>query len=117
MNGFKIADVIRRINFFQDDRNWLSLNQSSVKVRGNFGNFHFGETNKDNKLHGRGIRIWYEGNIYIGYFNNGYYAPGKFINIYMSGEFEVGEIYLKDGQQRNKSTQYDTKGLASKFGY
>ena len=90
----------------QLDENWLSLDAFSSRV--SFGgpwyseSTRFGEHNSDNKLHGKGIDIDAvidaNGDIYIGYYNNGFVAPGKYIFIYGGGEFSVGEIYMKDGK-------------------
>ncbi len=47
-----------------------------------FGQHHIGEHQfdfKDNKLNGRGIRIYPDGDIRIGYFDKGLAAPGSFI--------------------------------------
>jgi len=81
MNGLKVADVIRRINLFLDDGNWLSLNSSNVKVIGRALNIYFGEVNKDNLRHGRGISIYPSGEIRIGYFDNHGGAPGNYLKI------------------------------------
>ena len=45
---------------------------------------YFGET-LDGKMHGRGIRIQNNGNIYIGYFNTGK-VLGNFVSIDWDGE-------------------------------
>ena len=58
---------------------------------------YYGELNVDGKEHGRGIRIWNYGTIIIGYYENGRCA-GNYIYIYSNGEFDVGEVYMKDGE-------------------
>jgi hypothetical protein len=76
----------------------------------------FGELKEKNRLHGRGIKIWNDGPIYIGYFEDGYLSTGNFINIYSDGRFEVGEkCYKKDGDgerkmRRMRGTEYKTNG-------
>ncbi len=67
---------------------------------------YLGEMDQFNNPHGRGIKIFSIADIHIGYFNNDKLAPGKYINIYSDGEFEVGEMYLKDGVLDSKSTFY-----------
>lgn len=47
-------------------------------------------------MHGKGIYIYKYGGMRIGYFKNGRTAPGKFIQTYKDGEFEVGEVYMND---------------------
>jgi hypothetical protein len=61
------------------------------------GDDFIGEFNSDNKLHGRGIRIYRDGYIGIQYWNNGSLAPGNYIYIHGDGAFRVGEYYLKAG--------------------
>ena len=51
----------------------------------------FGELNENNKLHGRGIYIHDDGEIWIGYYENGGYSTGNYINIFSDGVFLVGE--------------------------
>ena len=58
---------------------------------------NFGEINRFNKLHGRGIEIKAWSYFHFGYFDNDKWAPGNFINIFRDGGFRVGEFYLKDG--------------------
>ncbi len=57
----------------------------------------FGEFNQDNDLHGRGIQIWNDGEIWIGYYEKGGLSTGNYIYIRYDGVFWVGEKYLKDG--------------------
>ncbi len=48
---------------------------------------YIGEWSQETKMpHGRGIRIYQDGAIHIGYFDDGQ-APGNYINIYKNGEF------------------------------
>ena len=103
MDGTRIADVIRRINLYQVDSNWLSLDRSRVGVVC-AQNLSFGEINQYNKLDGRGICIFADGTIDIRYFNNGYAAPGNYLRIHSYGEFKVGEMYLKDGKRCYRGT-------------
>jgi hypothetical protein len=59
---------------------------------------YIGEWSKETKKpSGRGICIYPNGNIHIGYYNNGELAPGNDIYIFSDGGFIVGEVYLKDG--------------------
>ncbi len=68
--------------------------------------FYIGEHNSDNYLQGRGIYIYSDGGIGIGYRNKGWVAPGNFISIKSDGDVDVGECYLKDGKRWNKCTRY-----------
>ena len=80
-----------------------------------YRNQRIGELNSDNKLHGRGINIDTNGNIYIGYWNNGVWrAPGNFIRIFEGGLL-VGERYLKDGELCRRGTEYKNDGTSKKF--
>ncbi len=74
-----------------------------------------GEHNSNNNLHGRGIYIHSSGFIYIGYWNNGEFAPGSYIHIFSDGEFRVGESYLKAGKKWNKYTRYRTNGTTEEY--
>ncbi len=78
----------------------------------------FGEHNEANKVHGRGIRIFSDGTIRIGYYNNGERAPGtNYISIWGSGRLEVGECYLdEDGERCYRGTRYKTDGTSIEFG-
>ena len=62
-----------------------------------YGDHNIGEMNSENKLRGRGVRIYPGGDISIQYWNNGDDAPGNYIYICSDGSFEVGERYMKYG--------------------
>ena len=66
-------------------------------------------------INGRGICIWSDGLISIGYWNNNDLAPGHYINIFSDGGFHVGEVHLKDGEMCWRGTDYKTDGTSSKF--
>ncbi len=74
----------------------------------------FGEFNEENKPHGRGIIIHYHGGLVIGYFENGDWNTGNYINIWSNGDFSVGECYLKDGWRQFRGTKYHTNGTEEK---
>ncbi len=67
--------------------------------------------------HGRGIRIFSDGDIFIGYYDrDGFTAPGtNYINILSCGNVDVGQIYMKDGKRWNKWTRYFTDGATKEF--
>jgi len=109
MNGYKTADVIRRINLFLTDSNWFSFDSSVIRVVKDEYESIFGEVNRDNNLHGKGISIT-ENCIAIGYYNDGYLAPGNYLFINDWGDFSVGECYLKDGKLCDRSTHYKLNG-------
>lgn len=52
---------------------------------------YFGEIN-GNRLEGKGIKIFNDSRIDIGYFNDGAIS-GNYIRIYLDGLFSVGEFY------------------------
>ncbi len=70
-----------------------SLHQAKTESYGKY----YGEVNKSGDEHGRGIRIWDDGTITIGYHKNGDWGTGKCIEILSNGWFRVGEIYQKEG--------------------
>ena len=45
------------------------------------------------KPHGRGIRIFDDGHVRIGYRNNGKFALGKYIDVWPAGKIAVGKWY------------------------
>ena len=63
---------------------------------------------KNKELHGRCSYINPDGGIFIGYYNNGWDAPGNFINIYDDGRVYVAEGYMKDGKISHRGTTYYT---------
>jgi hypothetical protein len=54
----------------------------------------FGEINKDNELHGRGMKIRRNGWIEIGTFKNGFEAGGYYMLIEPNHDFQLGSYYL-----------------------
>jgi hypothetical protein len=40
---------------------------------------------------------------------------GNYIYIDSNGEFQVGEIYLKDGDKWERGTEYNTDGTEEKY--
>ena len=54
---------------------------------------YYREFNKDGEEHDRGIRIWNDGSIEIGNFEDDFLGTGNYIHIYSGGWFQVGEIY------------------------
>ncbi len=40
---------------------------------------------------------------------------GNYIRIYKSGDFNVGEIYMKKGRTRDRGTTYKTDGSEKQF--
>ncbi len=108
-----IADVVPRLNGSQyHPENWLSMRPDTLNYSRNLGEdlTYFGEMNRDNTLHGRGIFIFNDGRILIGFVDNGE-CTGNYITIRNDGYFEVGEIYLKDGDECMRGTRYNTDGI------
>jgi hypothetical protein len=101
-----------RLNPEKDAKNWLSMQPNPMKFMKltDFDRSIFGELDEDNRLHGRGIKLWNDGAIFIGYYQNGEWSTGNFIYIHDDGVFEVGEYYRKDGEVRERYTRYMTDG-------
>ncbi len=82
---------------------------------------YFGEINKNtsfqnNKPHGRGIRILIDGFIYIGYFENGGYGTGNYIQIDSDcGQFRVGVLVMEDERRRSRGTLYRVDGSEEEY--
>ena len=53
--------------------------------------------------------------ICIGYFDDGELATGNCIGIGSDGEFEVVEVYIKDGETCTRGTRYWENGDVEKF--
>ena len=115
VDGAEEADLIDRINLTSEDSSWLAFSSLSSRVSRDFDFLLFGEHNSDDKLNGRGIFTDENGNIRIGYWNNGVIAPGNFIKIFSNGVFIVGELYMKDGEKCYRFTQYNKDGTTSEF--
>ncbi len=61
-----------------------------IETKENSNATYFGELNRDKKEHGKGILLYIDGSIYLGYFANGHYAAGSYIHILRDGSFDVG---------------------------
>ena len=78
------------------------------KFYGGSDEFGFYQENQNNEMSYKGIKVInykYEKTISIGYWKNGQFAPGSYIDIDWGGETEnielrVGEKYMKDGLGR-----------------
>ncbi len=44
-------------------------------------------------------------------------STGDYIAIFSSGNFEVGERYLKDGERWNRKTEYKTDGTEEQYDF
>jgi hypothetical protein len=90
--------------------------QPSVRfVRTRRWETYFGER-KNNSDHGRGITIFHDDRIVIGYFKNGHARIGNYIDIHRDGSFDVREKYKKDGGICFRGTNYKTNGTEMKYG-
>ncbi len=102
----KIVEVNSRLNRDNNAQNWLSMRPDTSNYFKDFSTgTYFGELNENNKPHGRGICIWNDGRIWIGYCENGL-GPGHYIHIDSDGGCYVGEHYIKDGVKRSRGTYY-----------
>lgn len=81
--------MIGRLNFKQQETDdWFSMNPINCSDF-DFCNLKtFGE-HASNKIHGKGIVIQSNGNIIVGYSNNGGYAPGSYmyLDVWSNGSF------------------------------
>jgi hypothetical protein len=66
-------------------------------------------------LHGRGIFIWGEARIYIGYWEDGDYSPGPYFRVFLDNWFRVGELYMKNGVRWKRGTQYNQDGTEEQY--
>ncbi len=112
----KIAGIEARLNMCKDASNWLCLQPNPLRYAER-EEYHtdFGEINEDNKLEGRGIKIWNDGFIGIGYYEDGWPSTGNFIIIYRDGNFQVGEVYMREGSRCSRGTWYLTDGTEEQF--
>ena len=107
-----IASVERRANIKVCD--YMNFgNDSNANIQfwiDDDGDCYIGERNGNNKIQGKGICIYSDGTIRIGYFDNGGFALGNYLNIFSDGSFTVGEKYMLNGKKKTQCTQYDTDG-------
>ena len=79
---------------------------------------YFGELDESNEPHGRGIFIYNDGGIRIGYWWNDSWGTGGHIYTDKNGYFEVSEVYEKEEGKRKKGwrgTLYSTDGTEEKY--
>ncbi len=76
---------------------------------------YYGELNADGETHGRGICIFNNGSIIIGYFQDDDWSTGNYIYIASDGVFEVGEAYEKEGKKWERGTEYKTNGSEEQY--
>ncbi len=118
VDGKKIAKITPRLTIVYDAQNWLSMQPNPLRWNcADVNKQGFGEVNENNILHGRGIRIWNDGTIFIGYGEDGRLCTGNEITIYPDGWFDVGETYIKDGKKWKRFTRYMTDGTEEKYGF
>ena len=113
LDGVRVGDISERLNLTHDDQDWLLLRPSGKNYN---DGWYFGEFNENNERHGRGICIYPDGGISIGYWDDGYGGPGNNLTIMPSGNVEVGERCMKDGYLRARGTCYKKNGDTEKFG-
>ena len=69
------------------------------------------------KPHGRGIRIYDNGNIRIGYRKNGDITLGKYVDVWPKGRVAVGEWYQGMHQiTTNRGTEFLQDGSEREYG-
>ncbi len=111
INGKRIAKITPRLTGLKDAQKWLSMQPNPLRWHGYEMFSHlFGEVNENNRMNGRGIDIYNDDRISIGYFEDGSKSTGNYIIIYSSGKFDVGEIYNNDGERCDRCTTFETNG-------
>ena len=98
-DGLKTGTITTRLNRGKDTKSWLSMQPNPLGFHSRYyiGNV-FSEENENNRLNGRGIHIYNDGRILIGYFDeDDELSTGNYIKISRYGDFFVGERYEKDG--------------------
>ena len=68
----------------------------SIQVASHEWGKYFGELNDQKLEHGRGISYTQNGLIFIGYYERGCHAPGKFVYYKPDGTFQVYTVYIKN---------------------
>ncbi len=79
------------------------------------GSKYYGELNAGGYPHGRGIEIFNNGTIVIGYYENGDHSTGNYITILSDSGFRVGEVYFEDGDEWRRGTEYKKNGIEEKY--
>ncbi len=120
VNDQRVGDIDERFNLQLEGQDWLSLKptQTQYHERKPWVTFDsFGEFD-NNKLSGRGIKIWHDGHILIGnFFNNGQ-VPGDYISIDHNGSFKVGKrSWTKEIGDRDFGVAYLTDGTRKEYGW
>ncbi len=112
----ELEDVLKKFDIVEK-RAKISLNNylgkailTSLQTKTGSGWKYYGELNADGKEHGRGIIIFNNGYLDIGYYEDGYRSTGNYIIIYSDGVFGVAESYMRDGKRWYRCTQYKTDG-------
>lgn len=83
-------------------------------VKDKDGTIYIRELGAENNPKSRGMRIYSNGNIDVGYWNHRHNAPGNYIYIYKEGIFHVGECYRdKNGDLGYRGIQYKTDGTSN----
>ncbi len=111
-----IATVQKRANIRVKDYLGFGALHTPLKTKTNADYHYHGEINENGYEHGRGIEIWYDDQITIGYFDDDdYKGTGNYIQISVDGVFRVGERYMKDGDKWVRGTQYNLDGTEEQY--
>lgn len=96
-------------------RDYLKFSNLNIKYFKDLeGDDCIGES-KDNKLHGRGIRIGKDGTFYIQHYENNWFTTGNFIYVRSNESVDVGEWCTDNGEKKRRYTQYKKDGTITKF--
>ena len=91
----------------------------NVTINGWPGSKYIGEwCAQTDKPNGRGIAIFGNGEIWIGYYKDGDVAAGNYIFIYSNGWFNLGEYYFDaNGRLKDRFTCYYADGTSRKYSF
>ena len=99
------------------DKNVICKYIDQIAINGFKGNY-FGELSALSlKPQGRGIYLRNDGVIFVGFFCDGAISDGKYIEIWASGGFDVGEKMTNaDGDMAWRETEYGPDGTSEQIG-
>ncbi len=116
--GVKINDHLRFCGQLQGQGNvYLKYIDEAVEFGLDEGDKYIGEWSRQTaERHGRGMKLKPNGNIEIGYWHEGLFALGNFVEVLSDGGIRVGECYLgEDGCERCKGVIYNIDGTTDTF--
>ena len=89
---FKDGQLLQTMNVENQASDFMALSgkyTTDYRMNGNIG-----EHNSNKKLHGKGLRIFPNGTVWIQSWSDGERVAGSYLNIRNDGAFTVGECYV-----------------------